>query len=281
MGTGTTSTEAARLPEFANPPVIETVLGVQFDPVPSLSNAHLGAFWQSLGPDWQDVSDAPRLEPEFEVFGSPVLWQRGLQIRVGQDPAVRLQIRNGDRTRMIQVQNGRLIYNWIAQADQRTYPSYKKIRPEFDRALEGFTRFIRSAGLAELRQNQWEVTYVNHIPQGTVWSAPADWLSLFRPPLSIALDSEVPAKLESLAGEWVFELEPKRGRLHIQLQHGQEVKEPSRELLILKLTARGPINQAESDFTLDQGLHMGHAIIVRSFASITSPEAHQLWRMAQ
>jgi len=33
------------LPTFENPPVVETVMSVQFDPLSKLTDAHLGGFW--------------------------------------------------------------------------------------------------------------------------------------------------------------------------------------------------------------------------------------------
>ena len=65
------------LPAFRKPPVVETVLGVQFDPIPGFSNAHLGAFWKRLlahensgsAGEWRTLTDAPPIEPTFERFG--------------------------------------------------------------------------------------------------------------------------------------------------------------------------------------------------------------------
>jgi hypothetical protein len=37
--------------DYENPPVVKTVLGVQFEPLATFSNAHLGAFWKRLDAD--------------------------------------------------------------------------------------------------------------------------------------------------------------------------------------------------------------------------------------
>jgi hypothetical protein len=37
------------LPAFTKPPLAETVFGVQFSEIPTLRNAHLGAFWKPRG----------------------------------------------------------------------------------------------------------------------------------------------------------------------------------------------------------------------------------------
>ena len=58
-------------PDYVDPPVVETILGVQFDPLASWRNAHLGVFWKTLNTDdWPNVSDAPPLQPQFERFAA-------------------------------------------------------------------------------------------------------------------------------------------------------------------------------------------------------------------
>src|SRR5438876_283976 len=105
---------AENLPEFKRPPVTETVLGVQFFPLEKLSSAHLGAFWNLLGEDWPDVNDAAPLQQEFERFGKDQQWIKlALRLNVVDKPTPRIQARNRANDRMIQLQNGRLHYNWL------------------------------------------------------------------------------------------------------------------------------------------------------------------------
>ena len=47
---------------FERPPVVETVLGVQFKRLPGLTNAHLASFWRELGSDWPEIDFVPALE---------------------------------------------------------------------------------------------------------------------------------------------------------------------------------------------------------------------------
>jgi hypothetical protein len=96
--------ELGPLPDYETPPVVETVLGVQFERLPGFKNGHLGAFWKSLPRgEWPTVSDAPPLEPQFERFEPSARWVRGLHIQLTQDPTSRLQIKNQAGDRMIQI----------------------------------------------------------------------------------------------------------------------------------------------------------------------------------
>ena len=265
------------LPKYNKPPVVETVLGVQFERLSKCGNAHLGVFWQQLGGDWPNVSDVPCLDPEFERFGEEKNWlPAGFQFKVSQDPATRLQIRNRTNDRMIQVQNGRLLYNWLGH-DGEGYPSFERVEPDFQRVLGVFRQFLAEQSLGELQPNQWEVTYVNHIPKGTVWNDPREWIDVF-PSLAVLPSKARSVRLESFGGQWHYEIEPKRGRLHVNLAHGWRKKPSEQEMLALNLTARGPVRTGdEGGPSLSEGLRIGHETIVRSFTELTSDKAHQYW----
>lgn len=263
-----------RLPKFTNPPVVEVVLGAQFKPLPNFRNAHLGAFWKTLASDWSATTDAGPLTLQTESFGDVRFESPQFRFSVGANVNMRVKIHNKEGDKMIQVQNGRLHYNWLTTEAKRKYPSYPILRPEFDAVLEDFTEFISHEELGAVELDQWEVTYVNHIFEGTVWNDPADWPALLAPLLG--RPNEVPTgRFENCSGAWRFEITPEQGRMHIELGYGSERKERPRQLLILKITARGPIVQHGLD--LDQGLNLGHETIVKTFKAITSDAAHRYW----
>jgi uncharacterized protein (TIGR04255 family) len=266
-----------RLPTYDRPPVVETVVGVQFDPIRGLSNGHLGAFWHQLGDEWPRVSHANPLNQEFEEFGDEGAWGGlGARLRLTTDSACRLQIHSAADDRMIQVQNGRLHLNWLAQGGRHAYPRYSRVREGFDELLHRFAAFLGEQGLERPGFNQWEVTYLNHIPRETVWSDPSDWSFLrllsAAPPLPAGL------RPESASGEWHFEIEPRRGRLHALLQHVRQRKPVEQELLVLNLTARGGIPGDRHAFASAlAGLDLGHEVIVRSFQAMMSDSANESW----
>jgi len=259
---------------FERPPVIETVLGVQFKPLPKLKDAHLGAYWKELGSDWPNVTDSVPIEQQFERFTADDSWGGfALQVQLTQDPSARLMIKNRSSERMIQVQNGRFHYNWVRSGSQ-PYPRYNVVRPEFDEKISKFRAFLLREGLGELVINQWEVTYVNQISKGELWSTPADWPNVIKS-LSMPTIDVAQVHLESLAGEWHFEIPPAAGRLHMHLKHGRSGGETksAAEQLFLTLTARGPI--PETGFSA--GLDLGRQTIVNAFKAFTTERAHKHW----
>jgi uncharacterized protein (TIGR04255 family) len=261
-------------PKFERPPVVETVLGVQFDTL-KITTAQLGLFWKSLGADWPTVAEAAPLPEQRERFGELAWATPEVQINVHTVVALaplRLQISNRAGDRMIQVQKNRFHYNW--QKKGGTYPSYKKVRAEFDQALEAFRRFIAAEGLGDIAPNQWELTYVDYEPPGELWRSPAEWGNVL-PGLLCRDNRPEGLRLETLGGEWHYEIMPQRGRLHVTLNLGK-VGEAAEGGLLLQTTARGPVG-GDSGLGIGSGLDLGHEAIVRMFLEITSAEAHRAW----
>lgn len=270
------SIDQGSLPVYANPPVVETILGVQFDRLTGFRNAHLGAFWKTLESEkWPKVADALSLQPQFERFdeAAAMQWGKGPQLQLTAVPPSRIQITNQDGNRMIQLQNGRLHFNWLGQ-NATEYARYANIRQGFEEVLSDFLRFVEVERVGKFQPNQWEVTYLNHIPRGTVWTTPADWN--FFSLLSGVPRLEGLVEGESFDGEWHFVIPEKRGRLHIQWQHGVKHGEDDQELIVLTLTARGPISGAAPASILE-GLDVGHNAIVRGFEALMSDTANEYW----
>lgn len=269
-------------PDYHSPPVVETVVGVQFERLPAFKNAHLGSFWQRLGSrDWPTVIDVSPLPPQVESFSEAAQWGRGMRLQLTQDPASRLQIKNRDANRMLQLQNNRFHLNWLGEGGDK-YPRYSNVQAEFKSYLDELIGFASDHDLGPIRPDQWEVTYVNHIPQGTVWNTPADWK--FFSPMNSMPTIEDFAEAESFGGEWHFAIPDQRGRLHVQWQHGlkSHSEDGEREFIRLVLTARGAVekpgnvagNVVES---VCNGLDLGHDTIVLSFRNLMSDDANKYW----
>ena len=270
-------TEKIRFPDYENPPVVETILGVQFERLPGFKNAHLGGFWKTLDTgEWPAVSDASPLQPQFERFAESARWAAiGAQLRLTQDPASRIQIKNRDGDRMIQVQNGCIHFNWLGQTGG-TYPRYENVQECFASAFKRFAQYVAEEKVGDFRPNQWEVTYLNHIPKGTVWETPNDWG--FFQPLGMVPTVEGLVQGESFNGGWHFVLPEQRGRLHVQWRHGRKSEPEGQEMIVLTLTARGPVAETKDIVqTILDGLDLGHETIVRSFAGFMDKAANNYW----
>jgi len=261
---------------FDRAPLVERVLAVQFDPLKGLTNAHLGWFWKGfLSPQWVKATTAALLPDQREVFEADAHWQRPgvtLSVRLGEDP-VRLQVTHENDDRVLQLQPTRFLYNWRRR--QGSYPKHDALLQEFQEHLQGLRKFVDESGVGPLRLNQWEVTYVNHLPRGEGWESPADWAKVL-PKLLGPGQVGGDLQIESFSGEWHFEIEPRAARLHVAVQHGRLLTAEGPEVLVLQLTARGPIRE-EPGWGLQDGIDRGHRACRTAFAEMTPPALHALW----
>lgn len=259
--------------KYNNPPVVETVLSVQFNRLANFGAGQLGSYWKELGADWTDVTDTSAVDPVFERFDdSARTWKSSaFEVKFSQQVDVRLQIRNAAKDRMIQVQNGRFFYNWLGSADG-TYPSYEFVRPEFDEQWDRFREFVLSNSEENsVQPNQWEVIYVNHIPCGTVWKKVSDLPEVLTFLKQLPL-GDLGLNSRNIGGEWQFEIAPQKGTLYLTLGMKQENDIAN---VVMTLLARGPISEDES--SLDKGLELGHKTITEAFDRLTSVIAKKHW----
>ena len=264
------------LPTLEAPPLIETVLGVQFAPLENLTSAHFGWYWKTfLDPSWGKPVEAGEIPDQFERFGASS-WQlpiRELKLMDAPSPN-RLQFISPEGDRVIQVQKTRYIYNWRKR--ESTYPRFKILLPEFKRQLQGFREFLRVAKLDDISPNQWEVTYINHVPKGDLWKGPEDWQAVFPGLMADPRTSVDAVSRQSVSGEWHFEIRPQKGRLHVNFQHAK-LAEVGQEVLVVQLTARGSVDSNDSDLSLSQGLELGRHVLVRTFFDVCSESALAYW----
>ncbi len=259
-------------PTFETPPIVELVLGVQFNQLRRMQSAHYGRFWDAIGTDWLNPRDNPPIQEQFEFFGR----ERGvtrLQIEPGP-PLNRLTLINQSKDRLVQLQPTRMHLNWRNQ--ESSYPSYKTLIVEFEEILNSFTVYCQSEGLGKAEFNQWEITYVDRFVRGKYWDTPADW-STFLPGLFQPGEIPMNSKLimENRSVDWSFEIQPKLGRLHVQasLVRGNS---DSEDALMLNITARGPLG-SEQIQTYRQGLDLGHDVAVDQFLQLVSTETRKSW----
>ncbi len=262
-----------------NPPVVEVVIGIQFQPIAGFTSAHYGWFWkESLESSWFKAVDAQRILDQNEKFGNEQEWVVPSLQLLAADNSDRIQFINSTDDRVIQIQDNRFIYNWRKRGSG--YPRFKELYPDFAEKLSKFREFIGRAGLPPIVPNQWEITYVNQIPKGELWETPQDWHKLLPTLYSRPLESST-LIFESVTMEWHFEITPRRGRVHIHANHGKISQGGAKEALLLNLTARGAVGSADPFVGVESGIRLGHAILVETFTKLASEDALNYWGASQ
>jgi uncharacterized protein (TIGR04255 family) len=263
-------------PTFATPPIVELVLGAQFSPLTKLTSGHFGLLWNELGSEWNNPSDGPVFDDQYELFDRPK-WGATQAIHFHLEP-IRLPGRfvlehqSGDR--LIQVQSTRFHLNWRKRVG--FYPSYKKLIHEFESTFARFADFTERSGLGRPAVNQWELTYIDSFPQGEYWKSPVDWSDLLPGLFGNLFPTEgLGVSLEHRGAEWSYEIEPKKGRLHVAARPGWW-GDDGHDSLLLQMTARGPVGKDGSE-TLRQGFDIGHRTAVGAFLRIVDRNVQQRW----
>ena len=180
---------------------------------------------------------------------------------------------SADGTRLVQIQQDRLIVNWRRIKDEDEYPRYGALRDELLRVEEAFESFVfEVTNYAFPPVTQTEVTYINRIPIGRPVSRLSDVdqvLSNAHLPWTMLLGMPEQLKLEQrfrLTGPGT-----QPSRVYVSLQPA-----PDGEALMLNLTMRGlPEGKTMADALIN--LDFAHQHIVHGFAAITSSALRTAW----
>jgi uncharacterized protein (TIGR04255 family) len=263
------------LADFESPPVVETVLSIQFEKLIAMRAVHLGVFWQKVKERFPKTEEQPVLLPVFDRFPEPIPPSGQIQFEAIEAATVpRVWMINDAGTEVIQIQNDRFIKNWRKSGEHDVYPHYEPvIRPAFQRDFQEFQLFLAEEKLGDMKVTQCEVTYVNHIVSGEGWDKLGEIHKIFRfmqqPP---ALATGNP---EDFAMRTRFPITDKEGhpigRLHLDVQPARRVTD-NRPMYVMNLTARGLYGDGLAFFDI------GRQWIVKSFEQLTTEEMHRIWR---
>ena len=155
------------LPDFRKPPLAETVLSLQFEPLAGLTTAHVGLLWARFRKQFPMIEEHPPLPAVFEKFEPPSPPQVEVSFEE-KPPAPRVWFLNEPGSELIQVQPDRFIHNWRKMEGLDPYPRYEPIRVN-SVTRSAFSKSLERREAGTLVVNQCEVTYVNHIEPTSVW----------------------------------------------------------------------------------------------------------------
>ncbi len=193
-------------------------------------------------------------------------------------PEVRLWFLSDDESRLVQVQNDRLIYNWRKTDESGEYPRFDRLRVDFIRECERFASFLEREGQDPIEADQVELTYVNDIPAvfgESSWSHPERYFRLW---------SEIPGgsclplpDFAQFRTQFTYSPEDEPiGRLHIEMQP-RLAGASDTPIYRFQLIGRGAPLGDGLPGVLDI-LDQEHDWIVQSFTDITTKEMQERWQ---
>jgi uncharacterized protein (TIGR04255 family) len=261
------------IPSFKKPPVTEVVLGVQFDKLQSFNSLHYGLYRERIVKRYPKYKDCSPLDSTFEFFGDkqqPFFKPQMYTI----PPLRRSWYIEQEENLLIQLDPEHFFHNWRKITGDEIYPRYHDVKTEFLCLWKDYLLFCKETVSEEVKVNQWEVTYVNHIDKNKGWNNFKDLGNIFAQWSGMSTENYLPVP-ETLELKQTYAFTEQQGRLHVVLQPAIRRRD-SKECLLLKLTARGRLDSSEVE-TLSDHLDMGREWIVRGFTDLTTPNAHKLW----
>ena len=257
----------SHLPSFNEPPVVEVVMGVQFQPLTQLQAPYLGLFWQMVRPEYSSCKENPLIAPQQEDFGRPGTF-RDMKLQVSQVPPLpRVFFEDTSGQWLIQLQRDRFLHNWRHSPKGEGYPRYPAVREKFVSQWSNFQQFVADNELGDIDVTQLEITYLNHVAPWTDQSELGDLFPDFRWRKGDRLLDEPEACNISCA----FTSSDGRSRLRASIRPG--IHQEKGNVLLFELTVRGI---AEKD-DLEPWFDNGRRWIVTAFADLTSDDWHKKW----
>ncbi len=262
------------LPEYENPPLTEVVCGVTFEKLDNLIAPHLGLLWQQYQPDFPRVEEVPNLPTPIEIFEGQTL--QG-QIEFSNAPSLPRELFiSEDEDTIIQVQRERFAHNWRKLRVENSYPRYDNVIKSFQERFSTFENFIKNAGM-EISPVQYELTYVNQIPEGDLWKKVSDIGNIFNKINFSFGEGLMLEEPESINWRISFVLPNQSGRLYAIVKTGAKRTIDDKEVIVFDLTVRG-IGQDKSLSNMKQWFDVAREWIVKGFTDLTTSEAQKLWR---
>jgi uncharacterized protein (TIGR04255 family) len=260
------------LPDFADPPLHEVVLGVQFAPAQGYSQIRAGEVWSLYKDRFPHVEEHPPLPPAFETFGRPQAAQFGLGFVTGASHD-RFWFLTPLREELIQFQQDRLMHNWRKVGDGKNpYPRFEGMIRDFEQELGGLEDYFntlapQSPAPHGLQINQCEVIYVNHFPV----DQPDNWLRFVQFE-EVDVDDFTMTFRRTLyrTGEPIGRLICDTGTVIVN----------GKLMLHMTLTARSAPPRPDMHAALEL-LRKNREVVVHAFAELTTSAAHKTWKRIQ
>lgn len=248
---------------FERPPLAEVSFGLAFAPLAGFRTADYGLFWSRLGAEFNETLDKP-------VIGDVA--------SLAQDewfPLPRVWFVHRNTEHLIQLQPNRFYFNWRLSAAKNPYPRFEVLKPLFESYLTKFGSFVAERGLGEIKASGFELSYVNHIPQGSGWNSIGDIGDVF--PDVVWRKHERPEGIVD-AFAWSAKFDGPAGVLNVGLKQGATKADPKQTLFIFELRVTRTSEQLELA-QLSDWLDQANIVIVKAFEDLTSERMQQeVWK---
>jgi uncharacterized protein (TIGR04255 family) len=265
------------LPDFAQPPVDETALSLQFAPLAGFGIPHFGLYWQKIRSDYPKYEIQQPIPSVQEQLATNSRTGMGMQFGISlvAAPEIRCWFLDSTGNRLLQIQNDRFVLNWRKITGAEAYPRYPTSRESLRMEWGRFCDFLNSEKLESPKVNQCEVTYVNHIEYEKGWQGYGELDKVVAALATPKAKNRFLPDPERVNMQVVYRLGDNAGRLYVSFVPVIRVRD-SKEVLQMTLIARGAPKSSSIDDVF-QWLDLGRRWVVRGFADFTTEGMHRVW----
>ena len=243
--------------EYENPPIDEIVCGVRFDPIKTLQSGHFGILWQKFRPDFPKTEDQNLVGP---ISGEEIPNPDKL-------PLPRVWFIHKNENELIQVQRNRFLHNWRKKRVEDEYPGYKRVVENFERYLSRFQGFLVEENLGELVAKEYELTYIDLIPQGRGWEKLGDLEKVFPNLLSLRRQGVLSADIRVVNWQTILGLPNDMGQLGVAIRSANRISDNQQ---IIHIEFRALSNQPYQP--MQAWFEDTHNTIINLFSNLVSDE---------
>lgn len=244
---------------FKNPPINEVALGIAFLPRPDLLVPHLGRFWAEIGEEYPQCQHA-----------SPIL-ENSDAGAISEFPLPRLWFISKDSSRLVQLQQDRLLFNWRDVGTEVPYVRFPAIWAEFERVRRIFETYVERLTGETIHAASFSLTYVNIIKRGEGWTSFEDVDRVF-PDLRWRGDGRFLPSPTEVVWKATFPLPNDFGTLTASMQPAKLVRSNLPILRFELAAGSGSLGGREIEF--GEWVKVAHDWIIQSFKDLTGTEMH-------
>jgi uncharacterized protein (TIGR04255 family) len=262
------------LPEYADPPVNEVLIAIEFAPIVSWQPPHAGLYWSHIRADYPGMEVHPPIIPLAGQDGD-LFQTQAPRLEFAQPGLVRTWFLSQDKTRLIQIQRDRFILTWRKVSGNEQYPRFDNVLfPEFVKEFSRFKSFLKENLNIEVDITYCELTYVNHLVQGREWVVLDDLFNVMSY-LALPRPGQYLPQLETFNMSGAFRMNDAASRLTFQIIHALRQTD-DKQIMQMTLTARGRPNP-KTDGGVSEWITIARSWIVNGFTELTTESAHKKW----
>jgi len=256
-----------KLPEYANPPIAEVVIGAQFQTINDMMAPHLWKIWERFGKD-----NFPGIEERENLakIGS----KPGFVFNYPNYELPRHWFVNHDESLLIQLQRDRFIFNWRKLDNcPSEYHRYHNIKEDFYKYFADFDFALQDLKLIPPTVEMLELTYINLIPMSVIDNSLSK-ISLAFKDTGWSEKKLLPSP-QGMNLMWWFELADIDAKMQINIISALGIGDGELKLR-MELSVRGKAPHADITKCKDW-FDYSHNHIVSSFDDMTTTHMHNLW----